>query len=130
MIVGICHVELAIASAETTRLVKPSLIERTVPVAIDAAERLAIEVPFVRFDSPIAVVIEVVEAGLCPAVVPLVPVRHVIGLFPVCIALRAGPDPLAMADRAGLLQDARRPCARVQDRGRRANAPAAHGRGR
>src|SRR5688572_927994 len=32
MIIGICHVEPAIASAEPTRLVKLSLIERTVPI--------------------------------------------------------------------------------------------------
>ena len=68
------------------------LAEGAVPITVDAPERLEIEMPFVRTDAAVAIVIEIIEAGRGPADIPLVSIRQVVGLLEVPVSEGADAD--------------------------------------
>ena len=89
VVVPVEVVEIISAEIVPSLAQKLRLIQRAVTISIDATERFDVEVPFVRRNPAIAVVVEIVEARLRPADILLEPTRQVVGLLPVGVALRA-----------------------------------------
>src|SRR6185436_19655425 len=87
------HAIVVVVRAEELRLAQPAIA-----IPIDAAERLEVEVPFVRRDSAIAIVIEIGEPRRRPADVTFEPAGIVISRLPVRAAL--GTDPYFVAGQS------------------------------